>query len=78
MPFVATWVDLGIIILTEVSHTKRHIICYHLNVKTKKKKMIQMKLFTKQKLTQTQITMYVNGAGGRWRGGIKQEDEIDI
>ena len=35
MPFVATWVDLGIIILTEVSHTKRHIICYHLNVKTK-------------------------------------------
>ena len=38
MPFVATWVDLGIIILTELSHTKRNIICYHLNVKTKKKK----------------------------------------
>ena len=30
MPFVATWVDLEIIILSEVSQTKTNIIWYYL------------------------------------------------
>ena len=30
MPFAATWTDLQIIILREVSHTKTNIIWYHL------------------------------------------------
>ena len=36
LPFAATWVDLEIVILSEVSQTKTHIICYHLYVESKK------------------------------------------
>ena len=46
MPFEATWVDLEIVILSEVSQTKTNII-HHLYVESKK--MLQMNLFTKQK-----------------------------
>ena len=49
MPFAATWMDLEMIILSEVSQTKTNIIWYHLYVEFKK--MIQMNLFTKQKQT---------------------------
>ena len=38
MTFAATWVDLEIIILSEVSQTKTNIIWYHLHVESKKKK----------------------------------------
>ena len=47
MSFAATWIDLEIIILSEVSQTKTNSIWYHLYVASKK--MIQMNLFTKQK-----------------------------
>ena len=47
MPFAAPWMDLEIIILSEVSQTKTNIILYHLYVESKK--TIQMNLFTKQK-----------------------------
>ena len=47
MPFVATWMDLEIVILSEVSQTEkdkyRMIITYMQNLKT----TIQMNLFTK-------------------------------
>ena len=36
MPFVATWMDLEIIILNEVSQRKANIIRYHLYVESKK------------------------------------------
>ena len=35
MPFVATWVDLEIIILSEVSQSKTNTIRYHLYVESK-------------------------------------------
>ena len=35
MPFAATWMDLEIIILSEVSHTKTNTIRYHLYVESK-------------------------------------------
>ena len=35
MPFAATWMDLEIIILSEVSETETNIICYHLHVEYK-------------------------------------------
>ena len=46
MPFAATWMELEIIILTEVSQTKTNIIQYHLYVECKK--MIQRNLLAKQ------------------------------
>ena len=46
MSSAATWMDLEIIILSEVSQTKT-IIRYHLYVQSKK--LIHMNLFTKQK-----------------------------
>ena len=46
MSFAATWMDLEIITLSEVSQTKTNIM-YHLYVESKK--VIQMNLFTKQK-----------------------------
>ena len=36
MPFAATWMDLEINILREVSQTKTNIIWYHLHVESKK------------------------------------------
>ena len=35
MPFVATWMDLELIILSEVSQRKTNIISYHLYVDSK-------------------------------------------
>ena len=49
MPFAATWVDLEIIILSEVSQTKTNIIRYCFYMESKK--MIQMNLLRKQKQT---------------------------
>ena len=51
MPFAATWMDLEIIVLSEVSHTEKdkYDIAYMQNLKKKKK--IQMNLFIKQKQT---------------------------
>jgi len=46
IPLAPTWMNLESIILSEVSQ-KRRQISYHLYVESKK--MIQMKLFTKQK-----------------------------
>ena len=47
-PFAATWMNLEVIILSEVSHTERQVLCditYMQNLQ----KMIEMNLFTKQK-----------------------------
>ena len=49
MPSIVPWMDLEIIILSEVSQRKTSIIQYHLYVESKK--MIQMNLFIKQKQT---------------------------
>ena len=50
MPFVATWMDLEVIILSEVKSGRErqisHDVSYMWNLK---KKMIKMNLFTKQK-----------------------------
>ena len=49
MPFSATWMDLEIVILSEVRQKKTNIIWYHLYVKSKE--ILQMNLFTRQKLS---------------------------
>ena len=48
MSFLATQMDLEIVILSEVRKKKTNIIWYHLYVEILKK-MIQMNLFSKQK-----------------------------
>ena len=45
MPSAATWMDLEIIILSELSQTKTNSIWYHLYVESKQ--MIQINVFTK-------------------------------
>ena len=35
MPFAATWMDLKIVILSELSRTKTNIICYCLYMESK-------------------------------------------
>ena len=48
MPLAATWIDLEIIILSEVSQTEKEK--YHMiSLVLESKKMIQMNLCTKQK-----------------------------
>ena len=69
MPFVAGWMDLGIFILSEVSHKKRNIIDIAKMQNPKKKKKVQMNLFTKlSKVThrcRKQTYAYQEGRQGR-------------
>ena len=46
MPFVATWMNLEMIMLSEVSQRQIYNTAYMWNLK---KKMIQMNLYTEQK-----------------------------
>ena len=48
MSFVATWMDLEIIILSEVSQTDKNK-CHMLSLTLEYKAIIQMNLFTKPK-----------------------------
>ena len=48
MPFAAIWMDLEIIILSEVNQTKTDIIWYHLYVEYKKNIRINLFIKTKQ------------------------------
>ena len=76
MPFTATWMDLEVVILSEVSQTEKdkYDITYMWNPK---KKMVQMKLFTKQKYShrcrkQTQLQ------GGEVGGWMNSEIGTDM
>ena len=45
MPFAATWMDLGIVRLSEATQTKTNMILFICGTQ----KIVQMNLFTKQK-----------------------------
>ena len=49
MPFVATWIDLEIIILREVSQTEKHKYHMKCHLYVESEQMIQMNLCIKQK-----------------------------
>ena len=70
MPFAATWMDLEIIILSEVSQTKTHIIYNHLY--TEYKQMIQINLSqNRNRLTDLEIKlMVIVGGGIHWELGL--------
>ena len=61
MPLVATWMDLEIIILSEVNQTKKHIQLY-----IESKKMLQMNLYKTEIDTHRQ-KMY-GYQRGKWVG----------
>ena len=65
MPFAGTWMNLEIIILSELSQKKTNII-YHLYVESK----IQINLFTKQKQTHRHRKQSYSFQRGHVEGGI--------
>ena len=67
MPCAAKWKDLEVIMLSEVSQKKTHVICCHLNVESKE--MLQVNLFTKQK----QVHRYSKQTYGYQRGKAWEE-----
>ena len=75
MPFAATWMDLEIVILSEVSQTQKdeyHMISLICGIL----KMVQMNLFTKQShRCRKQTYGYQWGKSG---GGINWKIGIDI
>ena len=70
MPFAATWMDLEIVILSEVRQRKTNIIWYCLHVESKKR--VQMNLSTNKDV---ENNLWLPGGRG-W--GISWETGIDI
>ena len=71
MPFAATWLDLEIVVLSEISQAEKDKYCLYVESKI----MVQMNLFTKQKQSyrcRKQTYGYQGVAGGRinWEVGI--------
>ena len=64
MPLAATWVDLRMVILSEVSQTEKDKY-YMISLTRGTLKMIQTNLYTKQKQSQTEKT---NLRLSKWRG----------
>ena len=70
MPFAATWTDLEIIILSEVSERQTSIMCYHLHVESKKR--IQMNfLQNRNRLTDFEKLMVIKGDRLVGRNGLE-------
>ena len=72
MPFVATCIDLEIIILSEVSQTQKDK--YHMISHVESKKMTQMNLFTKQ----TQTHRLQKQIYGYQRGKVRRRDKLGV
>ena len=69
IPFAITWMDLHLIMLSEVRQRKTNTIWYHLNVKSKKMK--QMNLLAKQKQTHRENKHgYQRERGSRDKTGV--------
>ena len=67
MPFVATWMDLEMIILSEVSQTKTNIIRYHSYVESNFKNDINELIYkteTDSKISKTNLWLPKGKCGG--------------
>ena len=74
MPFAATWMDLEIIILSEVTQRKTNIIWYRLYVESKKR----YKWTNLQSIKSHRCRKQTYGYWGGRARGINWEIEIDI
>ena len=72
MPFAATWMDLEIIILSEVSQTKTNIIWYHLYVESKKNDTNELTYKQKQTHRHGKQTY------GHQRGKVGGRDKLGV
>ena len=64
LPFAATWMDLEIIILSEVRQRKMNIIRYHLYVESKKKWYKWIYLQNRNRLTDIENKLMVTRRDG--------------
>ena len=67
MPFAATWMDLEIVILSQVSQTKTDIVWYHLYMQSKKNELI----YKTNRLTNIENKLMVIKRD-RWVGGGRE------
>ena len=72
MPIAAKWVDLDMIILSEVSQRKTNNIRYHLCVESKKKKWYKWTYSQKR----NKLTDYKNQTYGYQRGKVRVGDKF--
>ena len=70
MPFAATWMDLEIIILSEVSQSEKDKYMILLILWNLFLKLVQMILFTKQSQTQTDIENKLTATKRKGGAGI--------
>ena len=77
MPFVAAWMDLEIITLSEVSQTKTNAIWYDLCVESKKKNYKWTYLQNRNRLTDLENKFMVT-LWGKVVGGMVRSLEIDM
>ena len=68
MPFAATWMDLEIIILSEVNQTKTSIIWYQLYVESNKNDTNELiyKTETNSQILQSNLWLSKGKHGGTW------------
>ena len=71
MPFTATWVDLGIIMLSELSQ-KAKDKCQKISLIYGIQTMTRMKLFMKQKQIHREQTWGCQGGGMNWEFDISR------
>ena len=72
LPFVATWMDLEGIMLSEISHRRTNTVCYHLYVESKKYNKL-VNISKKEADSDTENKLVVSrGAVGRGNIGVKE------
>ena len=70
MPFALIWIDIEVIILSEVSQTKKNIIRYHLYVESNK--------VIKKNLQDRHIYRFWNQTYGNQKGNTEERNKLGV